>query len=330
MTKRLGLPAIVFVCVVTFAIAAWVRSRSASSSSPTDGGANSDPGSGRETVRIPEPNDADPTSRFKPDLSPPREPASPANPALGAELIHRFRVFQSNLKSLRREVARAENELKELRDRPENEDRRRVLRATLEDLRRRLKAEKMAAQENHREIRRWLSENPVHPPAYYRELRNRMSTEAPGRAGFILAGHYDNAELESMVLGDLQSGTDSLRLLALEVVAARATPARVGAVSEIALRNSPEKVRESAVQVLGNYKEDPEAVRQRNEIFSVLTEALQTSDHAGTRVQALVGLGRERSPTDSLRNLVKGIAEKDPDNGVRAVARQLLRRWGSR
>ena len=84
------------------------------------------------------------------------------------------------------------------------------------------------------------------------------------------------------------------------------------------------------MQVLGNYKEDPEAVRQRNEIFSVLTEALQTSDHAGTRVQALVGLGRERNPTDSLRNLVTGIAEKDPDNGVRAVARQLLRRWGSR
>ncbi len=255
-------------------------------------------------------------------------PSGAASLQKGIELEGRLQSMKREERDLQEKILAAKQKLSGLKDIPGNAAERGVLRAQIKDLEDRHRAAQGLVQGVRGELRSWASESPEHPPAFYRYLAE--GGEGPGgeRAGTLLAGHFDNPTLESLVLGDLAAEAQERRnLLALQVVEARATPDRVAAVTGLALGSSSEPARLGAVHVLRVYKDDPDALRERAGVFSTLVTLARGAESADVRREALVGLAREKSPSLELMTLVRGVAEKDANESVRAVAAQALKRW---
>ena len=109
----------------------------------------------------------------------------------------------------------------------------------------------------------------------------------------------------------------------------RSTPHRVDAVTSLAKRDPREEVRSLAVRVLSGYKDSPETVALRGQVFQTLVEVAKGKEFVEARCQALMALGRERQPSDSLVEFVRNMSANDPAENVRSAAGHVLRRWES-
>lgn len=231
------------------------------------------------------------------------------------------------------EVRKIKRKLEALREKEEDDPEsaaaeRRILEEQIKDLEVRILAAKDGVKSVRQETRRWLVADPANPAQFYDYVTRGDGKDLRGIPN-LLAGHFNNPGLEAMILADLTARSgERAGLIALQTVEARATPDRVDAVTGVATAPGEGDVRETAVRVLGTYKEDPEAIRQRTEIYRTLYRvASAEGTSAPVRMQALIGLGREQQPQPNLLALVKGFAKKDADPAVRAVAGRVLQRW---
>ena len=243
-----------------------------------------------------------------------------------AEAMHqhlvRLRESLAVQDAARRELAQAERELREKEDSEQLTQRVQELEAQAEAL-------VKAARAARKAIRKWLVADSRRPLEMYERLKDADAREGLGRRpGWMLASFYDNRDLEGQVLHDLYEAPDEhVRGLALHVVAARPSPARVSAVTHAAQEDKSEAVRVQALSVLTGYKDDPLAIERRRQIHAVFVKAAQDKDSAQTRIQGLAALSTDPR-SDGLVALFESAA-KDPDHKVRAVANQALRRWGA-
>jgi hypothetical protein len=209
------------------------------------------------------------------------------------------------------------------------EEERRKLEGQLSELRAEEKAQAEARRRARTELQRWLVEDPGRPLELYRLLRARGSTEGLGRAGRLLAGYFDNSRLEAAVLDDLRSSPDeAVRGLALDVVSARPSPARLAAVTRLAGSDASAHVRVRAVGVLHGYQGDRRMLAKRGEIERTLLDAAGDED-AQVRIRALVALAGAPQPTKDMAVVFQKLQAEDPDLQVRTVAKQALRRWST-
>lgn len=181
----------------------------------------------------------------------------------------------------------------------------------------------------NREIKFWLAEDSTRRPV---ELYDSLASRAgvlPRGAGRLLAGCVDHADLEPRILRDLAAGAPAAAF-ALEAAEARSTRDRIAAVSGMARQETRPDVSSLAVRVLSGYKEAPETVGLRGEVYQTLFDVACGEGAPESRCQALMGLGRERVPSDALLTMVRDLSRNDRAESVRAAAGHVLRRWEER
>jgi hypothetical protein len=209
------------------------------------------------------------------------------------------------------------------------EEQRRKLAAQLAELRQEEAALAEARRRARAELRRWLVEDAGHPLELYLLLRQSEYATGLGRAGRLLAGHFDNARLEAAVLKDLRSSPDeAVRLLALDVVSARASQPRLAEATRLSAADRSAAVRERAVGVLHGYQGDRRMIAQRRQINATLLAAAGDEDPQ-VRVRALVALAGAPQPNKDMAVVFQNLQANDPDRSVRTVAKQALRRWSA-
>lgn len=258
-----------------------------------------------------------------PEVSGSKTPAAAARPADHASAW--VRVYRDTRRKLADRRALVQKLEARLKDKSLSEADRRVLEAELAEREREFQEADAELNEIGRRARAWSSENPGHAPVLYDEMQ-AAGVEGAGR---YLAGHSGNADLEKRVLRDLTPEGPSARL-ALEVAEAAPTPARVGSVMAIARGDSRDAVRALATRVLTVYKDAPDAITYRTSIFQSLVDVAKSPGAPEVRCQALMGLGRERTPGEGLLAMVRDLSTSDPAAEVRSAAGQVLRRWESR
>ena len=179
------------------------------------------------------------------------------------------------------------------------------------------------------ELKRWLADDVGRPVELYLWVRQPEGAEGLGRPGRLLAGYFDNRRLESAVLSDLRSSSDEeVRRLALDVVSARASRARLAEATRLAAKDASAGVRVRAVGVLHGYQGDPRMLAKRSQIEGTLLDAAGDED-AQVRIRALVALAGAPHPTKDMAVVFQNLLANDPDLEVRTVAKQALRRWSA-
>ncbi|MHC4548576.1 MAG: hypothetical protein ACYTEZ_07345 [Planctomycetota bacterium] len=263
------------------------------------------------------------TEPTRTDVASTPEPAPTTTPEFLARLRERLAARQA-LRPAQREVERELRELKQERGDPSPRDELARRQAELE-----AQAETLdtATRRARSDLHSWLVADAGRPLEMYRLLRQPDQAEGLGRPGRLLAGFFDNRRLEKEILRDLRVSPDEhVRGLALDVVAARPSDARVTAVTSLAQEKKSERVRVKALGVLAGFKDDPLALPRRRQIRAVLVAAAQDETSAPARIRGLTALSREQ-PNDQLLELFRKTVNNDPDPHVRAVANQALRRW---
>jgi len=179
------------------------------------------------------------------------------------------------------------------------------------------------------ELKRWLVDDARRPLELYLLLHQPENAAGLGRPGRLLVGYFDNPRLEAAVLRDLRSSPDEdVRRLALDVVSARASQARLTEVTRLAAEDQSSGVRERAVGVLHGYQGDRRMIRKRKQIEATLLGAAGDED-AQVRIRALVALSGATHPSKDMAVVFQNLLANDPDLQVRTVAKQALRRWNA-
>ena len=209
------------------------------------------------------------------------------------------------------------------------EEQRGKLEAQLAELLAEEKARAEARRRSKAELKRWLVEDAGRPLELYLLLHQPESAAGLGRPGRLLVGFFDNRRLEAAVLRDLRSSPDEeVRGLALDVVSARASQARLTEVTRLAARDQNAGVRVRAVGVLHGYQGDRRMLAKRKQIEATLLDAAGDED-VQVRIRALAALSGAPHPSKDMAVVFQNLLANDPDLQVRTVAKQALRRWSA-
>jgi len=209
------------------------------------------------------------------------------------------------------------------------EDQRGKLEEQLAELLAEEEARAEAKRRARAELNRWLVEDAGRPLELYLLLRQPEGVMGLGRPGRLLAGFFDNPRLEAAVLRDLRSSPDEkVRRLALDVVSARASRARLTEVTRLAGQDASAAVRVRAVGVLHGYQGDRRMLTRRKQIQGTLLDAAVDAE-AQVRIRALVALAGAPQPTQDMAVVFQDLQANDPDLQVRTVAKQALHRWST-